>query len=113
MAVATNAPRAFADACLHHIGLASAMSAVVSCDDVSLPKPAPDVYLRAADLLGLPPQRCVAIEDSDVGLRAARTAGLVTIGVGPAVVGVRGVAHHVGTIEGLAELRALRGSRTG
>lgn len=49
---------------------------LVGADDVRAPKPAPDVYLRAAALLNVHPQRCVAVEDSEVGARAAQAAGM-------------------------------------
>ena len=53
----------------------------VTGDEVSRGKPSPDAYLRAAQLLGVDPADCVAIEDSPVGLAAARAAGAATIGV--------------------------------
>ncbi|MGV2984573.1 HAD family hydrolase [Microbacterium sp. AGC85] len=53
----------------------------VTGDEVSRGKPSPDAYLRAAELLGVDPADCVAIEDSPVGLAAARAAGAATIGV--------------------------------
>lgn len=52
---------------------------VVCGDEVRRKKPAPDVYLRALDLLGVPAQRAIAIEDSAVGLRSATAAGLWTL----------------------------------
>ena len=48
---------------------------VVTGDDIHAPKPAPDIYLEAARRLGLDPARCIAIEDTDVGVRAAKAAG--------------------------------------
>ena len=42
---------------------------------VALPKPAPDVYLHAASLLGVAPERCLVVEDSSTGTRAALAAG--------------------------------------
>ena len=56
--------------------------AVVSTGDVvPRKKPAPDVYLHALAGLGLAPERCVAFEDSEPGVRAAREAGLFTVAV--------------------------------
>jgi len=49
---------------------------VVTADDVSFGKPAPDLYLHAAAALGQPPERCLAIEDSPAGVRAAQAAGM-------------------------------------
>ena len=55
--------------------------AVVSGDDVTHSKPHPESYLRAAELLGVDPTRCIAIEDSAPGVAAAHAAGAITIGV--------------------------------
>ncbi|MBL9175165.1 MAG: HAD family phosphatase [Verrucomicrobiales bacterium] len=55
--------------------------AVVSADDVARGKPAPDIFLRAAELLGVPPQECVVIEDSVAGVAAGRAAGMKVIGI--------------------------------
>lgn len=54
---------------------------IVSAEDVTACKPAPEPYLTAAGLLGVHPGACVAIEDSPPGLQAARTAGMKTVGV--------------------------------
>lgn len=54
---------------------------VVTGDDVSRGKPFPDAYLRAAEQLGIDPANCIAIEDSPVGLAAARSAGVAAVGV--------------------------------
>jgi HAD superfamily hydrolase (TIGR01509 family) len=56
-------------------------AAVVCGDEVRRPKPHPDSYLRAAELVGAAPERCVAIEDSPVGVAAAEAAGCVVIAV--------------------------------
>ena len=55
--------------------------AVVSGDDVANAKPHPESYLRGAELLGVDPARCIAIEDSVPGIESARSAGAVVIGV--------------------------------
>jgi FMN phosphatase YigB (HAD superfamily) len=52
--------------------------ALVTFDSVTAGKPAPDCYLEGARLLGLSPERCVAIEDAPLGLQAARAAGATT-----------------------------------
>jgi beta-phosphoglucomutase-like phosphatase (HAD superfamily) len=49
---------------------------------VARPKPHPDIYLRAAELLGVPPEDCVVFEDSLTGIQAARAAGMAVVGVG-------------------------------
>jgi HAD superfamily hydrolase (TIGR01509 family) len=66
------------------LGLASfgdAFRVAVSSEEVARGKPAPDVYLEAAAQLGVDAQRCVAIEDSSNGLRAAAAAGMPVIAV--------------------------------
>jgi HAD superfamily hydrolase (TIGR01509 family) len=55
--------------------------AVVCGDDVNAPKPHPESYLAAADQLGVPIERCVAIEDSPAGLTSALAAGATVVGV--------------------------------
>jgi HAD superfamily hydrolase (TIGR01509 family) len=87
--LAARFPLAIASGSLHaeivHIlegaGLRAPFRAIVGADDVERSKPAPDSYVRAAALLGVPPDRAVAVEDSPWGLEAARAAGLRTIAV--------------------------------
>jgi beta-phosphoglucomutase-like phosphatase (HAD superfamily) len=52
---------------------------VFSAEQVARPKPYPDVYLFAAETLGVAPERCLVVEDSVAGLTAARAAGMMTI----------------------------------
>jgi HAD superfamily hydrolase (TIGR01509 family) len=54
---------------------------IVASGDTPQSKPAPDPYLRAAELHGLPPDACVAIEDSHWGIVSAKDAGLACIGI--------------------------------
>ena len=58
-----------------------AFDAIVSSEEVDRGKPAPDVYLRAAEMLGVDPSACVAVEDSSNGLRSAAAAGMAVIAV--------------------------------
>lgn len=81
LAVASSSPRALIATALRLIGLADAFTAVVSSDDVSHGKPAPDVYLLAAEKLGVAATDCAAIEDSTNGIRSAVSAGMATIAV--------------------------------
>jgi beta-phosphoglucomutase-like phosphatase (HAD superfamily) len=69
------------DALLRGIGLRDAFDALASATEVAHPKPAPDLYLLAASKLGVPPEACVAIEDTPTGLRAARAAGMYGVQV--------------------------------
>jgi HAD superfamily hydrolase (TIGR01509 family) len=74
MALVTNTQRALTDRALNSIGR-QYFSATVCADEVPHGKPAPDLYLRAAELLDLPPDFCLAIEDSVTGAAAAEGAG--------------------------------------
>jgi beta-phosphoglucomutase-like phosphatase (HAD superfamily) len=58
-----------------------AFDVVVGGDDVSRGKPFPDPYLRAAELLGVAAEDCVAFEDSITGLRSAESAGTKAVGI--------------------------------
>jgi beta-phosphoglucomutase len=80
-AVATAAPRANLDFALDETGLGPLFDVLVDIDMVPNGKPAPDLYLKAAELLGRPPERCVAFEDSYPGLRSALAAGMKVVGV--------------------------------
>jgi len=66
---------------------------IVSGDEVGEPKPHPEPYLRAAELLGIEPSQAVAIEDSLVGLSSAVASGATTIGV-PHIVPLPQSAEH-------------------
>lgn len=59
----------------------TAFETVVTAEDVTRGKPDPEVYLTAADRLGVPPAGCVVIEDAAVGVEAARRAGMGVIGI--------------------------------
>ena len=53
---------------------------LVSGEEVKHGKPAPDIYIKAAKILGQPPHNCIAIEDSPIGMQAAKNAGFTCIG---------------------------------
>lgn len=53
----------------------------IAADEVAHPKPAPDLFLRAATHLGIEPHDCLVVEDSDIGMAAARAAGMMTLQV--------------------------------
>lgn len=81
LAVASSAPKSLIEAVLDASGLRACFAAAVSSEEVDRGKPFPDVYLEAAARLGVPPQRCAAVEDSSNGLRSAAAAGLTVIAV--------------------------------
>jgi HAD superfamily hydrolase (TIGR01509 family) len=76
LAIATSAARATAERNLGRAGLLDRFDALATRDDVEHPKPAPDLYLEAAKRLGVAPERCVAFEDSSIGIIAAHAAGM-------------------------------------
>jgi HAD superfamily hydrolase (TIGR01509 family) len=80
-AVATSASRHDVEALLFEIGVRGHFEVIVTAEDVRWGKPDPEVYVRAAAGLGLPPADCVVFEDSVVGVHAARGAGMRVIGV--------------------------------
>lgn len=81
VAVATNSRRVLAEIALSAVGLGEHVEAVVCHEDVTAAKPAPDPYLAACRAVGADPTRSVAFEDSPVGTRSARAAGLWVVGV--------------------------------
>ena len=81
LGVASSSPIEIIEHSLELAGLRKYFGALVSSDEVSAGKPAPDVYLEACRRLGTVPARAVAIEDSSNGLRAAAAAGLALIAV--------------------------------
>ena len=66
---------------LGELGLEKFFTAIVSAEDVAHGKPDPEVFLVAAQKLDMPPKRCVVFEDAQVGIEAARAAGMKVIGV--------------------------------
>lgn len=81
LAVASNSPLAYTRQALIAIGLADRFSCVLTADQVAEGKPAPDVYRAAATCLGIAPERCLALEDSPIGMQAALAAGMHCIAV--------------------------------
>ena len=80
-AVASSSLRSWVHLKLEAIKLSDAFDVVLGGDDVSQGKPNPEIYRLAAQCLGLPPQSCIAIEDSPVGIAAAVGSGAYTIAV--------------------------------
>lgn len=65
------------------VGMTPLFDAIVTAEDVARGKPAPDIFLRAASLLSVEPSRCIVYEDADLGLEAARAAGMVGVDIRP------------------------------
>jgi HAD superfamily hydrolase (TIGR01509 family) len=81
LGVASSSPRSLIETVLSTADLGSAFGAVVSSEEVPRGKPAPDVYLAAAERLSVSPKACAAIEDSSNGLRSAAAAGFTVIAI--------------------------------
>lgn len=108
MALVTNTRRVLTGQALKSIG-AQYFSVTVCGDEVEHAKPAPDPYLRAAQLLGFAPQQCLAIEDSVTGSDSAQSAGCAVLVVPndvPVPDGPR--RRHVDSLMGL-DIDGLRG----
>ena len=81
LGIASGALRHEIEAVLRREGLERHFRFIVASGDTLQSKPAPDPYRRAAELHGLPPAACLAIEDSRWGIESAKSAGMSCIGV--------------------------------
>jgi sugar-phosphatase len=81
MAVASSSTMRLIEAVLERFAIADRFAATVSGDSVKHAKPAPDIFLRASELLGRRPAGCLVFEDSIAGVKAARAAGMPVIAV--------------------------------
>ena len=107
-AIATNGNTARASWKLRQTGLHGWIDVIVGIDQVARGKPAPDVYAEAARRLKLNPSQCVALDDSDLGIRAALAAGMKTVIQIPDMVPSQELrAHH--QAESLDAARAILG----
>jgi HAD superfamily hydrolase (TIGR01509 family) len=115
LAVASSSNREVIDLVLEESGLGDHFDVSVSSEEVARGKPAPDVYVEAARRLGAKPAACVAIEDSENGIRSARVAGMKVIAVPnpefPPAREAVALADHVAA--SLAELTPDRVERLG
>jgi beta-phosphoglucomutase-like phosphatase (HAD superfamily) len=81
LAVASGGTKKIIEQVLEHLGILDLFQAVVTSEDVVNQKPAPDIFLEAARRLGVPPRFCRAYEDTDLGMRAIRSAGMEAVDV--------------------------------
>jgi HAD superfamily hydrolase (TIGR01509 family) len=81
LGLASSSNREIIDLFLELSDFGDAFQVAISSEEVARGKPAPDVYLKAAEGLAAEPARCVAIEDSSNGLRSAAAAGMAVIAV--------------------------------
>lgn len=90
LAVASGGIRPLVETTLAGLGIRELFRAVVTAEDVTRGKPDPEIFLLAAERLGVAPARCVVFEDSDLGLEGARRAGMLAVDVRPWVEEGRG-----------------------
>ena len=95
LAVASNAEPENIDFVLDEARLRPYFRVIVDGQQVKRPKPYPDVYLRAAELLGVEPAKCIVFEDSYSGAAAAMAAGMPVIGIRTTYVNLPGTALTV------------------
>ena len=80
LGIATSGHRKLAHYYLNKLGLESFFDTVVCAEDITRSKPDPEIFLRAAQRLGMKPFECIVIEDARLGVEAARKAGMKSIG---------------------------------
>ena len=68
---------------IEKLGIGSKIDVITDGNTVQEPKPAPDLFLNAANQLGIPPDECVVFEDATVGITAAKAANMWAVGLGP------------------------------
>ncbi len=83
MAVASGGPRVGVETSLRASGLYDYFEIILTANDPIPPKPAPDIFLAAAERLGVTPQVCEVFEDGDMGLIGAREAGMIATDIRP------------------------------
>nr|WP_240955526.1 HAD family phosphatase [Micromonospora sp. HNM0581] len=80
-AVVSGSTREAVTASLEALGILDRFDVLVCAGDYSRPKPDPEPFLRAAELLGVPPASCLVFEDADLGIAAATAAGMAAVRV--------------------------------
>lgn len=106
VALVSSSPHRWIEIVLDQFGLRSAFDAIVSAEDIDGDgKPAPDVYRYAASELGVPPDRCVAVEDSAHGVKAAIGAGMVCVGYRTDINDNQELSEATAVVEGPDALR--------
>jgi len=81
LAVASGGTQKIVRQVLEHLNILKLFQAIVTSEDVTRQKPAPDIYLEAARRIGVAPEYCRAYEDTDIGLTAIRAAGMQAVDV--------------------------------
>lgn len=108
VAVASSSPKVLIELIMDKTGLGRYFNIKVSGEEVPHGKPAPDIFLHAAELLGIKPSACVVIEDSRNGVKAAKSAGMRCIGYNNPGSGSQDLSLADLSITGYEQLWALR-----
>jgi len=105
-AIASSGIRRYVEAVLRVNGLLDRFSVIISGDQVARGKPAPDVFLAAAQVLNVKPQFCLVLEDAPAGVQAAKAAGMMCIGVPDHSVAQLDLSQADRVVASLHEVRA-------
>jgi len=103
LAVASSSRTAWVEACLQCLGLYAQFDTIVTGDMVTHGKPDPEIYLKAAAALGVPPAQCLAIEDAPKGVQAAHRAGMAVVAVDTPYTAALAIPEAVVRLHSLAE----------
>jgi beta-phosphoglucomutase len=108
LAIGTSAPRGNLETALRLLPEAGRLQATVCGDEVVRGKPDPEVFLLAAERLGVPPEHCVVIEDAGHGIDAAHAAGMASVGLVSTGRTTEELAHAHLVVQELTELDSRR-----
>lgn len=107
MAVASSSPQEYIENVTSYWGISPYFQVLVSGEHVEHPKPAPDIFLKTADILGLLPEACLVIEDSENGCRAAKAAGMTCMAYYNPDSGKQNLQTASVVVEGFEEIDAI------
>lgn len=83
MSIGTGSPAGHSWKAMKAVGLDKYFNIVIGMEEIARPKPAPDVFLKCAERMGIQPEFCQVFEDGDFGIRAALNAGMIATDIRP------------------------------
>ena len=104
LAVGSSAPTENVALTIEKLARADKFAGVVSGSDVTHGKPDPQIYLLASSRIGVPPSRCLVIEDAPVGITAAKAAGMACIGLASKGHEIENLSHADHVVRSLSEI---------
>ena len=107
MAVASSSPQTYIEAVTDYWGIRPYFQILVSGEQVEHPKPAPDIFLKTASILGLSSDECLVIEDSENGCRAAQAANMTCMAYYNPDSGKQNLQTASVVVEGFEEIDAI------